>query len=204
MFDGNVILNHSLRHILQIYRCYIVWSRRSVFILFPLTVYTASLGECFLLLVFNSLIDLLQLPVLVFLSQWVKPTMGRWCSLNHSVVGFQVFSRSLLQPVPPVPVSHCSSNWVRDWSHTSNDRFENLVSEWPEQALWFTYEQSPSHCPRCHWIWSYLFKHADRSSHSLWPEILVPIYYHWCCELPFFIPTLQHAKGRLTSYPQLL
>jgi len=99
-----------------------------VFILFPLTVYTASLGECFLLLVFNSLIDLLQLPVLVFLSQWVKPTMARWCSLNHSVVGFQVFSRSPLQPVPPVPVSYCPSNWVRDSSHTSNDRFENLVS----------------------------------------------------------------------------
>jgi len=91
--------------------------------------YIASLGECCLLLAFSPLINLLQLPVLVFLSQWVKPTMVHWCSLNYSVAGFQVFSRSLLRPVLFAPVSYCcSSNWVRDSSHTSHDCFENLVS----------------------------------------------------------------------------
>jgi len=152
--------------------------------MFPGTVYIASLGECCLLSAFSSLINLLQLPVLVFLSQWVKPTMAHWCSLKHLVAGFQVFSRSLSQQALSAPVSYCSSNWVRDSSHTSNDRFENLVPQWSECASWF--EESSSNHPRCHWIRGHLFKHADCSSHSLWPEILVPIYYCWCCESPFF------------------
>ena len=108
VFNGDTKVNPSL--IPQIYRCYIVWNKRIAFILFPGTVYIASLGEHCPLLAFSSLINPLQLPVLVFLSQWVKPTMARWCSVNYSVTGFQAFSRPLLQPVPFAPVSHCRSS----------------------------------------------------------------------------------------------
>lgn len=101
-----------------------------MYILFPCILYIASLGEYCHPLTIGLTITFFQLPELVFLSQWVKLATARWYSLNCSVVGFQVSLRSLLQRVPPVPVSFCcSTNWIEDLSHNSNDRFENMVSQ---------------------------------------------------------------------------